>query len=111
MEFKKMEFNKNNTKVPNPFWLFCIEIENITGRNIEIIKSLTLVSDLWKDRLVNGTYKVMVKDIKNDLNNLSDNESAYYEVGITLKQLRHDEAVKDGIEKILDFFDEHFIKD
>ena len=111
MEFKKMEFNKNNVRVPKPFCMFCLEIQNLTGRNVHFIKSLKIVSELWSDRLVNGTYKVLVKDLKTDLKDLKDHESAYYEIGITLKQLKHDEIVKDGIEKIEDFFNEHFIED
>ena len=106
-----MEFNKKKVKVPKPFWMFCLEIENLTGWNVQLIKSLILVSELWSDRLVNGTYKVLVKDLKTDLKDLKDHESAYYEIGITLKQLKHDEIVKDGIEKIEDFLNEHFIED
>ena len=103
-----MEFNKNNVRVPKPFCMFCLEIQNQTGRNVHLIKSLKIVSELWSDRLVNGTYKVLVKDLKAIL---KDHESAHYEIGITLKQLKHDEIVKDGIEKIEDFFNEHFIQD
>ena len=67
MEFKKMKFDKNNVNVPKPFWMFCLEIANLTGRNIQIVKSMKKVSELQTNRLVNGTYKVLVKDLKIDL--------------------------------------------
>ena len=110
-----MEFNKNNVKVPKPFWMFCLELSNLTGRNIHVIKTLKLVTELWSDRLVNGTYKVVVKDLKVELKTLKDSENddinAYYDLGITLKQLMHDEIINDGIKQIEDIFNEHFIQE
>mgnify|MGYP001796395356 CR=1 FL=1 len=104
-----MEFDKNG-KVPAPFWMFCLELSKLTGINIHVIKSLKLVSELWGDRLINGTYKVLIKDIKKDLKDSDDNGS-YYELGITLAQLKHDKLVNEAIEKIEDFIDEHFVQD
>ena len=41
-----MEFNKNG-KVPAPFWMFVLELSKLTGANINILKSLKVVTELW----------------------------------------------------------------
>ena len=107
-----MEFSKNNTNVPKPFWMFCLELAKFTGQNVHIIKALKIVSEIWKDRLVNGTYKVLVKDLKNDLKEIKDGEDGvkgFYDMGITLKQLMCDDIVNEAVTKIEHFFKEHFI--
>ena len=61
------------------------------------------------DRLINGTYKVLVKDIKKDIND--SDTGVYYELGAIISQLIHDELVKEGVKKIEKIIEEHFIKD
>ena len=102
-----MEFNKNG-RVPAPFWMFVLEVAKYTGVNVNVIKSLKVVSELWEDRLINGSYKVLVKDIKKDIND--SDTGVYYELGSILSQLIHDELVKEGIKKIEKIIEEHFVK-
>ena len=104
-----MEFSKNRN-VPAPFWLFILELANMTKGNTTILKNLKIVTELWEDRLIKGSYKVIVKDIKNDLKN-NDDTNVYYELGTILSQLIHDDIVKDGITKINQILEEHFIKE
>ena len=89
--------------------MFVLELSKLTGTNINILKSLKVVTELWGDRLINGTYKVLVKDIKKDIKD--SDTGGYYELGITLSQLNHDEVVHEGIKKIEDIIEEHFVKD
>lgn len=101
-----MEFNKND-KVPAPFWLFVLELSKLTGVNTHILKNLKIVTELWGDRLVHGSYKVIVKDIKKDI---SDYETGVcYDLGTILTQLIHDDIVKEGVTKIEKIMEEHFI--
>ena len=91
-----MEFTKSkNKRVPAPYWMFISELSKYTNTNPHVLKSLKLVMELWTDRLVNGTYKVIVKDIKKDLEEF---EIGRYQMSVTLlSQLMHDDVINENI--------------
>ena len=99
-----MEFKKG-CKVISPFWLYVIELSKFTNSYTHALIALKIVTEIWKDRLVKGTYTTLIKNIKD---NLITNETAYYEVGITLNQLKHDPDVAEGLTKLKDIIKEYF---
>ena len=100
-----MEF-KSGKYVPSPYRLFVIELSKHYGRHEQVIHALKKVSELWEDSLVSRTYKTLIKNINKDL--LNGDSSYYYELGLTLFQLKLDDDIHKIILKIDEFIEKHF---
>ena len=99
-----MEFSCGKD-VPAPYWLFIKELSSHFNRHDQVLHVLKLTSQLWTDRLVNGTYKGLVRNIKKDL---LQETACYYDLGVTLDQLKGDSVISILLDEIKEFISSHF---